>query len=133
MHMVNCQCLDVRWVSQVIRSCKVTVQDMNGVSHTVEVTAATLYEAVALGLATVRSDEWATGIAEGLNCVTAKPRWPIQTGRVDSFDRRLREQCLNVSWFGNPFKARALHLIAGHRIIHGCRDHASKCNPRTVS
>ena len=34
-----------------VRSCKVTIQDMSGVSHTVEVTAATLYEAVALGMA----------------------------------------------------------------------------------
>jgi hypothetical protein len=31
-----------------VRSCRVTIQDMDGVSHTVEVTAATLYEAVAL-------------------------------------------------------------------------------------
>jgi hypothetical protein len=34
-----------------VRSCRVTIQDMDGVSHTVEVTAATLYEAVAQGLA----------------------------------------------------------------------------------
>jgi hypothetical protein len=30
-----------------LRSCRVTIQDKDGVSHTVEVTAATLYEAVA--------------------------------------------------------------------------------------
>jgi hypothetical protein len=33
-----------------IRSCRVTIADMDGVAHTVEVTAATLFEAVALGL-----------------------------------------------------------------------------------
>jgi hypothetical protein len=33
-----------------LRSCRVTIQDMDGVSHTVEVMAATLYEAVAQGL-----------------------------------------------------------------------------------
>ena len=46
-----------------IRSCRVTIQDLEGVSHTVEVTAATLYEAVAQGLAAIRGHEWVAGIA----------------------------------------------------------------------
>jgi hypothetical protein len=46
-----------------VRSCKVTIEDMNGVSHTVEVTAGSLYEAVALGMAAIRTDEWVSGIA----------------------------------------------------------------------
>ena len=52
-----------------MRSCRVTIQDMDGVSHTVEVTAATLYEAVAQGLAAIRGNEWVAGIAQGLNVV----------------------------------------------------------------
>lgn len=52
-----------------VRSCKVTIEDLNGVSHTVEVTAATLYEAVALGMAAIRTDEWVTG-----NCSRIEPR-----------------------------------------------------------
>jgi hypothetical protein len=52
-----------------VRSCRVTIQDLNGVSHTVEVTAATLYEAVALGLAAIRGNDWVAGIAQGLNMV----------------------------------------------------------------
>ena len=52
-----------------VRSCRVTIQDMDGVSHTVEVTAATLYEAVAQGLAAIRGNEWVAGIAQGLNIV----------------------------------------------------------------
>src|SRR6202022_4485319 len=55
-----------------VRSCKVTIQDMEGVSHTVEVTAETLYEAVALGMATIRTDDWVTGIAQGLNPVKVR-------------------------------------------------------------
>ena len=51
------------------RSCRVTIEDMNGVTHTVEVTAETLYEAVAHGLAAIRGNEWVAGIAEGLNAV----------------------------------------------------------------
>jgi hypothetical protein len=45
---------------------------MDGVAHTVEVTASTLYEAVALGMAAVRNEEWATGIAMGLNTVRVR-------------------------------------------------------------
>src|ERR1700680_2215001 len=55
-----------------VRSCKVTLTDMEGVSHTVEVTAGTLCEAVALGMAAIRTDEWVTEIAQGLNAVTVR-------------------------------------------------------------
>lgn len=53
----------------MLRSCRVTVQDMDGITHTVEVTAGTLYEAVAQGLAAIRANDWVSGIAEGLNDV----------------------------------------------------------------
>src|SRR5712671_4933329 len=49
-----------------MRSCRVTIQDLDGVSHTVEVTAATLYEAVAQGLAAIRGNEWVAGVAQAL-------------------------------------------------------------------
>ncbi len=52
-----------------VRTCRVTLKDMDGATHTVKVTAETLYEAVALGLAAIRSNEWITGIAQGLNAV----------------------------------------------------------------
>jgi hypothetical protein len=45
---------------------------MDGVVHTVEVTAEPLYEAVALGMAAIRTDEWVTGIAQGLNPVKVR-------------------------------------------------------------
>ena len=45
---------------------------MEGVSHTVEVTAGTLYEAEALGMAAIRTDEWVVGIAQGLNAVKVR-------------------------------------------------------------
>src|SRR5215469_17582901 len=50
-----------------IRSCRVTIPDMDGVSHSVEVTAASLYEAVAQGLTALRGKEWVAGIAPGVN------------------------------------------------------------------
>jgi hypothetical protein len=55
-----------------VRSCRVNIKDMDGVSHTVDVTAATLYEAVALGMAAIRTDAWVTEIAQGLNSVKVR-------------------------------------------------------------
>ena len=43
---------------------------MEGVAHSVDVTAATLYEAVALGLKQIRGNDWVEGIAGALNPVT---------------------------------------------------------------
>jgi hypothetical protein len=57
-----------------VKSCRVTISDMEGVAHSVEVTAATLYEAVALGLRELQGNEWVEGIARGLNTVTVSVR-----------------------------------------------------------
>jgi putative transposase len=35
-----------------------------------------------------------------------QPGRPMQNGRVESFNGRLREECLNVSWFGSLYEAR---------------------------
>jgi hypothetical protein len=55
-----------------VRSCKVTIQDMEGVTHMVNVTEETLYEAVALGMAAIRTSDCATVIAQGLNTVKVR-------------------------------------------------------------
>ncbi len=47
-----------------VRSCRVTITDIEGVSHTAEVTASTLYEAVALGLKAIRGHDWVEGLSE---------------------------------------------------------------------
>jgi hypothetical protein len=52
-----------------LRMCKVSVSDLQGIEHTVEVTAATLYEAVAAALAAFRDDEWVDQIGNGLTTV----------------------------------------------------------------
>lgn len=52
-----------------LRSCRISTIDLNGIRHGVDVTASSLYEAVALGLAAIRSRDWAAEIPEGLNMV----------------------------------------------------------------
>src|SRR5208282_4899036 len=53
-----------------VRSCRVTVPDSEGISHTVDVTAASLFEAVAQGLAAFRGDDWVTDV--GVRCGVVK-------------------------------------------------------------
>jgi hypothetical protein len=52
-----------------VRSCRVTVQNFDGTSHTAEVTASSLFEAVAQGLAALRKNEWVQGIQEQFGIV----------------------------------------------------------------
>ena len=47
-----------------VRSCRVTITDADGVGRSANVTASTLYEAVALGLKALRGDEWVGGLSE---------------------------------------------------------------------
>ena len=74
-----------------LRSCRVTVTDMERVKHSVGVTASTLYEAVALGLVAIREQDWAGEIAEGLNTVdvseTAVP--VMHSVRMQDFNKWL--------------------------------------------
>lgn len=72
IHMTNKRRIYYPTPAMPVRSCKVTIEDLNGVRCTIEVTAASLYEAVALGMAAIRGNEWVTGIARGLNPVKVR-------------------------------------------------------------
>jgi len=78
-------------VAMSLRLCRVTVCNLEGVKHSVEVTASTLYEAVALGLVAIREQDWAGEIAEGLNTVdvsvTAVP--VLHSVRMQDFNKWL--------------------------------------------
>jgi len=50
-------------------ACRVTIQDLDGTSHTAEVTASSLFEAVAQGLSALRKNEWVEGIEERFGIV----------------------------------------------------------------
>ena len=54
-----------------VRSCRVTIQDLDGTSNTAEVTASSLFEAVAQGLSALRKNEWVEGIEERFGTVKA--------------------------------------------------------------
>ena len=54
------------------RICRVSCEDLNGVHHSVEVTADSLYEAVARGLSALQSNSWVGEIGEGLTSITVE-------------------------------------------------------------
>jgi hypothetical protein len=51
------------------RSCRVTIRDFEGVEHTAQITAETLYEAVALALKALQGRDWVEGVPEGMGAV----------------------------------------------------------------
>ena len=49
----------------------------------------------------------AWGIARKIELVHIEPGRPMQNGYVESFHGKLRDECLNASWFGSLCEARA--------------------------
>src|SRR5580704_11737683 len=102
-----------------VRSCRVTIRDMDGVSHTVEITAATRYEAVAQGLAAIRGNEWVTNVPEGLNTVEVS----VANVRVDHEVRMMDfTKWLNKTG-GSPREVSDRHRI---RLILGMPSRVDK-------
>lgn len=48
----------------------------------------------------------AWGLERKIELVHIEPGRPMQNGYVESFHGKLRDECLNASWFGNLFEAR---------------------------
>jgi hypothetical protein len=78
-----------------LKACTVVVHDLNDTAHALDVTAETLYEAVAQALATVRGQDWAADIGRGLTTVTVKVRNPEVTHivKIQDFENWLNRGC----------------------------------------
>ena len=68
-------------------------RDFKDVEHAVEVTADSLYEAVARGLRIFRSNDWVSDIAHGRNTMTVIVRQPEvkHMVQIDEFEKWLHE------------------------------------------
>jgi hypothetical protein len=79
-----------------LRKCKVSYCDPSGVEHTVEVTADSLYEAVAQGLRVFRENDWINEIGRGQTMITVAVAHPeVQHKvRIQDFERWLESQGL---------------------------------------
>lgn len=71
----------------VLRTCTVAVKDIRDVEHSIEITAETLYEAVATALAALQQDNWVGEISKGLTTV-----------RVGQFVRELHAENSPYLW-----------------------------------
>jgi len=77
-----------------LRTCTVSFCDLKGIEHAIEVTADSLYEAVAQGLRTFRKYDWVDDIGGGLTTITVVVRQPgvEHKVRVRDFEQWLESQ-----------------------------------------
>jgi hypothetical protein len=77
-----------------LRTCRVSCRDLKGIEHTVEVSADSLYEAVAQGLRAFRQNDWVADLGQGQTTVTVVVKNPeVQHKvRVQDFERWLDAQ-----------------------------------------
>ena len=71
----------------------------------------------------------AWSIERKIELVHIQPGKPTQNGRLESFNGKLREECLNVSWFQNLFEAR--RKISAWRLEYNEQRPHSSLNYRT--
>jgi hypothetical protein len=62
-----------------LRTCTVVIEDLKNTSHSLDVTAGSLYEAVAQALALLRAQPWVAEIGSGLTTATVRARQPEVT------------------------------------------------------
>jgi len=74
-----------------LKTCKVSCVDLRGVEHATEVSADSLYEAVAQALRIFRDNEWVEGLGRGQTPISVKVKHPEieHTVRVQDFERWL--------------------------------------------
>ena len=60
----------------VLRTCTVAIKDVQDVEHSIEVTAETLYEAIATAVAALQQDNWVGEIGQGFTTLTVVVQQP---------------------------------------------------------
>ncbi len=81
------------------RTCTVAVRDLRDVEHSVEVTAETLYEAIATALAALQKDNWVGEIGQEFTTVTVVVHQPPVRHEV-----RMKDF---LSWLGRQGRSPA--------------------------
>jgi hypothetical protein len=98
-----------------LKTCRVSCVDLRGVEHAIEVTATSLYEAVAQALRIFRENEWIEGIGRGQTPISVKVKHPEteHTVRVQDFERWLEASPRSPAEM--ILKNRLRELLAGTR------------------
>jgi len=66
----------------------------------------------------------AWGVEKQMELIHIQPGKPMQNGPIESFNGKLRDECLNVSWFQNLFDARR-KIAAWKTEYNEARPHSS--------
>jgi hypothetical protein len=61
-----------------LHSCRVTIRDTEGIEHSAEVTAESLYEAVALGLRAIRQCSWVEDVGQNFTIRVLARDTPVE-------------------------------------------------------
>ena len=103
----------------VLRTCTVAVKDVRDVEHSVEVTAETLYEAIATALAALQQDNWVGEIGQGFTSVAVL----VQQSPV-KHEIKMKDF---VSWLGRQGRSPA-EVVLKQKLekILGKVNHASR-------
>jgi hypothetical protein len=78
-----------------LRNCTVVIHDLNETAHSLDVTAESLYEAIAQALAVLSSHEWVGDIGKELTTATVTVRHPevTHTVKMQDFENWLNRGC----------------------------------------
>jgi hypothetical protein len=92
------------------RACTVSCCDLKGTEHAIEVTADSLYEAVAQGLRAFRENDWVDDIGGGQTTITVVVRQPgvEHKVRVRDFEQWLESQGRTPAEMSLKSRLRAL-------------------------
>ncbi len=98
-----------------LRACTVVIQDLNRTAHSLDVTAETLYEAIAQALAALRAHDWVGDIGKGLTTVTVKVRYPEVTHivKIQDFENWLNNSCKSPA--ETVLKTRLRQMLGLHK------------------
>ena len=94
-----------------LKACTVVVHDLNETAHAIDVTAESLYEAIAQALAALRGHDWVGEIGTGLTTVTVKVRHPEVTHvvKIQDFENWLNRGCKSPA--DTALKTRLRHML----------------------
>src|SRR6201987_3180607 len=110
-----------------LRCCQVSCRDLKGFEHTVEVTADSLYEAVAQGLRLFRQNDWVDDLGQGQTTFKVAVRNPEveHKVRVQYFERWLESQGRTPAEVS--LKSRLRELL-GREAAHGSSAGTNRTN-----
>jgi hypothetical protein len=94
-----------------LKGCSVVVNDLNQTAHAIDVTAESLYEAIAQALAALRCHEWVGDIGKGLTTVSVRVRNPEVTHvvKIQDFENWLNRGCKSPA--DTALKARLRQML----------------------